>query len=119
MEIVLGIDATAADQATVAWAIDHVTPEEGVLVAAYGGDATTRERVATRARDRLAEAGFDVSVSLLEDDPGARLVELAETGDYDCIAVHGGSRSPLGKIQLDTVVEFVVLNARTSVTLVR
>jgi len=117
MDVVLGLDAAAPDDAAVERAIDRAQGDE-VLVAAYGGDADVRESAAARARERLAEAGLDPSTRLLGTDPGARLVELAETGGYDCIVL-GGSQSPLGKVRLDAVTEFVVLNARTSVTLVR
>jgi nucleotide-binding universal stress UspA family protein len=53
------------------------------------------------------------------EDPAGRLVELAETEGFDRIAIPGGERSPLGKIQLDSVAEFVLLNATTTVTLIR
>ena len=117
MDVVLGLDADAPDDAAIEWAIDRVGGDE-MLVAAYGGDADLRESAAARVRERLAEAGLDPSTRLLTTDPGAQLVELAETDGYDCIVL-GGSQSPLGKVRLDAVTEFVILNARTSVTLVR
>lgn len=117
MDVVLGLDAAAPDDAAIERVIDRTCGDE-VLVAVYGGDADARESAAARARERLVEAGLDPSTRLLETDPGARLVELAETDGYDCIVL-GGSQSPLGKVRLDAVAEFVVLNARTSVTLVR
>ena len=47
------------------------------------------------------------------------LLELADDGGYDRIVLPGGRRSPLGKIQLGSTLEFVLLNAQTTVTLVR
>lgn len=117
MDIVLGLDAAAPDDAAIERVIDRAQDDE-VLVAVYGGDVDARESAGGRVRERLLEAGLDPSTRLLGTDPGARLVELAETDGYDCIVL-GGSQSPLGKVRLDAVAEFVVLNARTSVTLVR
>jgi len=51
--------------------------------------------------------------------PGSRLVELAEREGADRIVLGGGETSPLGKVQLGSVAEFVLLNAKTTVTLVR
>ena len=55
----------------------------------------------------------------VEGDPGAMLVEIADGEGYDQIVLGGGERSPMGKIRVGQVAEFVVLNAETSVTLVR
>lgn len=91
------------------------------LTVAVFGDPEERERLKARARDRLAhaEGAATVTVRELESDPGSRLLELAEREAFDRIVIPGGERSPLGKIQLDSVAEFVVLNATTSVTLIR
>ena len=43
----------------------------------------------------------------------------AERDGFDRIVLGGGERSTLGKIQLGSIVEFVLLNAQTPVTLVR
>jgi len=90
-----------------------------VTVGVYAPDDEGLDAVAARVRDRLTAHSFDASVELIETQPGSRLVELAETGGFDQIVLPGGHRSPLGKIQLDSTIEFVLLNARTTVTLVR
>ena len=82
--------------------------------------STDIEAVRTRVEDRLAESGFDASIRVLEDDsPGSALVSLAENEGFDRIVLGGGERSTLGKIQLGSIVEFVLLNAQTPVTLIR
>ena len=81
-------------------------------------DAPAVGAVADTVRRRLLEAGVDAEVRRIEGEPGSRLVALAETG-YDRIVIGGGRRSPLGKIRLGPVAEFVILNANTTVTLVR
>ena len=67
----------------------------------------------------LSEYDFDADVRRVEGDPGAMLVEIGDGENYDQIVLGGGERSPMGKIRVGRVAEFVVLNAETSVTLVR
>jgi nucleotide-binding universal stress UspA family protein len=81
---------------------------------------TTLEEIQERVEERLAASGFDADVRHIESDqPGGELVELAESEGFDRIVLGGGKRSPLGKIQLGSIVEFVLLNAQTPVTLIR
>jgi nucleotide-binding universal stress UspA family protein len=75
--------------------------------------------VAERAREAVTDAGLDADVRPLEGDPGSRLVELAEGGEFDQLVLGGGERSPMGKIQLGSITEFVLLNSHVTVTLVR
>lgn len=77
------------------------------------------ESVADDVRETVADSDVDVEVRVLEGHPGSRLVEYAETEGFDRIVLGGGQRSPLGKIDLGEVAEFVLLNADVSVTLVR
>jgi nucleotide-binding universal stress UspA family protein len=75
--------------------------------------------VEARVREALETAGFDAEIRLLEGPPGSRLVEVAEREGFDRIVLGGGETSPLGKIQLGSIAEFVLLNADVSVTLIR
>jgi nucleotide-binding universal stress UspA family protein len=80
----------------------------------------SQEEMYREALDRLAEAGLDdVPVEKLEGDPGSALVDYAERGEYDQLVIGGGTLSPMGKIQLGPITEFVLLNAPTTVKLVR
>ncbi|MFC7176542.1 universal stress protein [Halosegnis marinus] len=79
----------------------------------------SQSAVAERARERLADAGLDAEVRPVAGDPGSALVDLAEAEGFDRIVLGGGETSPLGKIQLGSIAEFVLLNAPVSVTLVR
>lgn len=119
MRLIVGVDgserALAGLEAVVARARNA---GDEVTVAVYSRDDSLAATEAT-VRDRLDDLGSDARVERLEGDPGARLVELAETDGYDRIVLSGGQTSPLGKIQLDSVIEFVLLNAHTTVTLVR
>jgi len=77
------------------------------------------EAVRDRVETVLREAGVEAEVLVLEGHPGSRLVELAEGEGFDRLVLGGGETSPLGKVSLGQIAEFVILNANTSVTLVR
>lgn len=66
-----------------------------------------------------SDAGVDFDVRELSGDPGSSIVTLAEREGFDRIVMGGGVKSPMGKIQLGPTTEFVLLNAQTTVTLVR
>lgn len=81
---------------------------------------TTADEIQTRVEETLAESGFEADIRRLESNqPASELVELAESENFDRIVLGGGERSTLGKIQLGSIVEFVLLNAQTPVTLIR
>ena len=83
---------------------------------AVDADATS---VAERVRERVEAAGVEARVERLEGDPGPALVTYAETEGFDEIVLGGGQESPLGKIDVGRIAEYVVLNATVTVTLVR
>lgn len=78
------------------------------------------EEIEGKVEETLAEYDdLGTDVRHVEGDPGAMLVEIGDGEGYDQIVLGGGERSPMGKIRVGQVAEFVVLNAETSVTLVR
>lgn len=77
------------------------------------------EEVEAQVRDQLSTADVDADVRILEGDPGSRLVEVADGEGFDRIVLGGGETSPLGKINVGSIAEFVLMNAKTTVTLVR
>lgn len=79
----------------------------------------TQSEVRDRVSGALSDAGFDAEITVLSGHPGSKLVELAERDSFDRIALGGGETSPLGKVQLGEISEFVILNAQTTVTLIR
>lgn len=120
MYVLFGIDGSdpALDALEVTVERARATGDD-LTVAVYATGETEAGDVAARVRDRLATLSFEASVRVIEDDPGGRLVELADSNDYDRIVLPGSERSPMGKIRLDRVAEFVLLNAPASVTLLR
>ena len=105
--------------------------EESVARAAEAGDSLTvavienpdskptTAEVQARVESALAEAGLDAEIRALSGHPGSQLLELAEREGHDRIVLGGGQTSPLGKVKLGSMTEFVLLNARTTVTLIR
>jgi nucleotide-binding universal stress UspA family protein len=81
--------------------------------------SATPDEVVERARETVDDARVDADVRRVEGDPGSRLVEIAEREEFEEIVIGGGHTSPMGKITLGPIAEFVLLNAKTSVTLVR
>lgn len=120
MRVLVGIDGRDHAMATLEQTIARAREAgDDVTVGVYAPDGDSLDEIEQRVRDRLDTAAFEASVERIETQPGSRLVELAEEADHEQIVLPGGHRSPLGKIQLDSTIEFVLLNARTSVRLVR
>ena len=77
------------------------------------------EVIDERVRTVLAEAGIDAAVRHVDGDAGSQLVAIAEDEGFDMIAIGGGETSPMGKINLGSIAQFVLLNSHVSVKLVR
>jgi nucleotide-binding universal stress UspA family protein len=122
MKILLGIggreDAWRALEVTVERVAE--TGDE-LTIAVLGNPASPVEptEILETVERTLEDYGVEAEVRELEGDPGGRLVAMAEREGFDRIVIGGGRRSPMGKIDVGSIAEFVVLNARTSVTLVR
>lgn len=122
MKLLLGIggseDSMRALERTVVRAADagdHVT----IAILDNPESDRTREEIETEVDRVLAEHDFEAEVRFVDGDPGGQLVKIAEDEGFDRIVLGGGQRSPMGKINMGSIAEFVVLNARTTVTLVR
>lgn len=119
MHVLFGLGPGESATEALDSAVERAAGASDELTVAVFGDPGEREWLAARACDHFAGTDLEAEVVELGEDPAGRLVELAETEGFDRIAIPGGERSPLGKIQLDSVAEFVLLNATTTVTLIR
>ena len=121
MQILLGVGGDDRCFRALAETVERARAAGDDLTVAIYSDAggRTLADVEGEVRDRLDELGFEARIRALEGDPGSSLVAFAEDEEFDRIALAGGHRSPLGKIQLDPVSEFVLWNASTTVTLIR
>jgi len=91
-----------------------------VAVVSNPDSEPTVESVERRVRGTLAESDVEAAVRRVDGgDPGSALVDIAEREGFDLIVLGGGDSSPMGKITVGSIAEFVVLNAHVSVKLVR
>lgn len=95
--------------------------DDEVTIAIYddGGVEATPEEIEQEVQDELDDSNIDAELRHIEGHVGGRLVELGDGRSFDRLVIAGGDRSTLGKIQLGSVAEFVVLNSETPVTLIR
>jgi len=122
MKVLLGIGGSEDSMRALEFAVERSAAAGDDLTVAVVENPDSdldREEVAARARERTDAAALDAEVRRVEGDPGSRLVEIAEGEDFDQLVLGGGERSPMGKIQLGSITEFVLLNSHVTVTLVR
>ncbi|QCJ45667.1 MULTISPECIES: universal stress protein [Haloprofundus] len=122
MKVLLGIggseDSYQALERTVERAVAAADDLTVAIVENPDSDATPEE-IETHVRERLEGVAFDAEIRHVEGDPGSRLVDLAESGGFDQVVLGGGQRSPMGKISIGSIAEFVLLNSHKTVKLVR
>jgi nucleotide-binding universal stress UspA family protein len=122
MKVLLGVggsdDSLRALEETVERA---VTAGDDLTVALLDNPESERTpaEMRERAETRLAEAGLDAEIRRVEGHPGSQLVELAEREGFDQVVLGGGQTSPMGKIEVGGIAEFVLLNSHVTVKLVR
>lgn len=122
MDILLGVGGATDSKLALRETVARVAETDDRLTVAILADAGSPASVSelrTLVDEEARDAGVAVSVEVLEGDPGPALTTMAESNGFDCIVIGGGKRSPMGKISLGDVTEFLVLNADTTVTLVR
>ena len=120
MNVLVGVgspnDSPAAIERTIQRAA-RVADE--LTVAICNPDADTDASLAATVTETLEEHDITAATRHVSGQPGSELVDIAESEGFDEIVLAGGRTSPMGKITIDKTVEFVVLNAHTTVTLVR
>ena len=123
MDILLGIGGSELSYQALEETIDRARATgDNLTVAVFDNEEVSADadEIQARVEETLAETDFDATIRRLEgDSPGSELVSLAEREEFDRIVLGGGERSTLGKIQLGSIVEFVLLNSQTPVTLIR
>lgn len=122
MKTLLGIGGSEDSLHALEAAVDRALEAGDDLTIAIleNPDASlTTAEIRDRVGEVLAAAGAEAEVKTVSGHPGSQLLELAEKESFDRIVLGGGETSPLGKVQLGSIAEFVLLNARTTVTLIR
>ena len=122
MKVLLGVggssDSLTALEATVERAL-AADDELTVAVVENPRSDIDPDEVERRVREELSTVAVEAEVRRVEGDGGSRLVEIAESEGFDQIALGGGQTSPMGKINIGSIAEFVLLNAPVSVHLIR
>lgn len=122
MKVLLGIggseDSLEALDRTVRRAREAGDDLTVVVVENPESDREPSEVMAA-VKDVLDTASVDADIRRVTGNPGSRLVEIAESEGYEQIVLGGGSQSPMGKIRLGHIAEFVLLNSHVTVKLVR
>ena len=122
MRVLLGIGgADDSLQALERTADRAVEAGDEVTVAILDDGERGVEEIEADVDAALDARGLTAEIRHVESDtdPGSELVAIAESEGFDRIVIGGGTTSPMGKIQLGSTAEFVLLNSHVSVTLVR
>jgi nucleotide-binding universal stress UspA family protein len=122
MKVLLGVGGSEDSLRALTRALERAREAgDDLTIAVLDNPESPRamEEVEQEVRERLADSGLDATVRRLKGDPGSQLVDVAEREGFERIVLGGGETSPLGKIRLGSIAEFVILNAGVSVTLVR
>lgn len=122
MKVLLGIggsdDSIRALEKTVERTADA---DDELTIAIVDNPSVERSRddIESKVSEVLADLGVEADVRRVDGDPGSELVDLAENEGFDQLVLGGGETSPMGKIQIGSIAEFVLLNSHVTVTLVR
>lgn len=122
MKVLLGIGGSTDSLTALDETVERARDAGDELTVAVVDDPDaepTPSELIDRARARIERAGIDATVRRVEGDAGGRLVEIADREGFDQIVLGGGQTSPMGKVSLGSIAEFVLLNATVSVKLVR
>lgn len=122
MKVLLGMggsdDSLRALEQTVERA-RHAGDEVTIAIVENPQSNRKPDEVEERINSVLEQEEFDATVCRISGHAGSELVDFAEREGFDVIALGGGQQSPMGKIQVGHIAEFVLLNAQTTVKLVR
>lgn len=122
MRVLLGIGGTPDSISALDRTLERAQEAgDDVTIAILENPQSERspDEVATLVRERLSSAGVTADIRRVSGDAGPALVEVAERGDYDEVVLGGGQLSPMGKLTVGQIAEFVLLNGDVTVTLVR
>ncbi|MDZ7849459.1 MAG: universal stress protein [Halodesulfurarchaeum sp.] len=122
MKVLFGLQAGSTSLETLERTVERVQSVGDELTVAVlehpDGEGSVTETAAA-VEDVVEGALPAAEIRQVEGHPGSRLVEIAESEDFDRIVLGGGEQSPMGKIRIGSVAEFVLLNSHVSVTLLR
>ena len=122
MKVLLGVGGADDSLQALHRTVDRVQEVDDDLTIAIVDNPEadrTPDEIEEAVKEILSERECEAEIRRVEGDPGSRLVEIAESEGFDEIVLGGGKQSPMGKIRLGHISEFVILNSHVTVTLVR
>lgn len=121
MHVLVGVEGSEESRIALDRAVERAqAADDQLTVAVFTKEEQSIEAIESWVTDRLDAGGIDAEIERLETDhPASELVELAETGGFDQLVIGGGQQSPMGKLVLGSITEFVLLNAQLTVRLER
>ena len=123
MHILLGVGGSELSYEALEETIDRAdSVGDDLTIAIFNNEEVdaTMDAVEDHVTEILRETHFEAEIRRIPgEDPASQLVDIADSEGFDRIVLGGGERSTLGKIQLGSIVEFVLLNAETPITLIR
>ena len=122
MHVLVGVGGTDRSFRALESAIERATAVGDAVTVAVIDDPESDadpEAVEAKARDLIGQYDLDADVRLLTGNPGAELVALAESEGFDELVIGDGKRTPMGKIQLDTITQYALFNSHVTVKVVR
>lgn len=122
MQVLVGVGGTERSFAALEGTLERARQADDEVTVAVFDDPSatlTRGQVRDRIWTILGEYDLDVPVEDIDGDPGSQLVQVAENGEFDQLVLGNGNRTPMGKIQLDSIAQFVLFNSHVTVKLVR
>jgi nucleotide-binding universal stress UspA family protein len=122
MKVLLGIDGGDDSLRALERTVARAAEAGDDLTVAFVDDPRAERPVddIEREVERVLDAeGIDAEIQHVGGDAGSELVTIAESEGFDRIALGGGTTSPMGKIQLGSTAQFVLLNSHVTVSLVR
>jgi nucleotide-binding universal stress UspA family protein len=122
MKVLVGLGGSDRSLQALEETIDHAVAAGDEILVCVIDDPDAEgdpETLLEHARAALEEREVDGDVRQVTGPAGGELVEIANSEAVDRIVLGGGQRSPMGKIKIGQVAEFVLMNADTTVTLVR
>jgi len=122
MKVLLGIGGSEDSIQALERTVDRVERAGDDLTVAIVENPESElddEAIAAKVEEVLEREGVEAPVRHVTGHAGSRIVEIAEDESFDQIVLGGGHQSPMGKIRIGHIAEFVLLNSRVTVTLIR
>lgn len=122
MRVLVGLNGGDQSIAVLERTIERAQQTDDELTVALFESPSGTETVPElreQAREVLADHDVEAELWEFDENPGSKLVEAAEAEGFDQLVITDGEPTPMGKIHLDSVSQFVLFNSQVTVKLVR